>query len=97
MSADKEFTTDEEDIPDLVAKYNARIRLYGCGFREETVITFTKKIGGSCQEDLGHFQVIAKGLREDTALVDIVVPAADVNKYYICARNKGNEIEEQVR
>lgn len=96
VSSDKEYTTDDEDIPDLVAKYNARLRLYGCGFQEQTVITFTKKVGGSCQEDLGQYQVIANGLREDTALVDIMVPAADVNKYYICIRNMGSEMEEKV-
>lgn len=99
-SSDKTVEYDDENIPELITKTNARLRLFGCGFTDQTVITFTKQINdreGACLLPAsGQFRVISTGLLEYTALVDIVVPNADQTPYYFCVKNAEDSLEEKV-
>lgn len=99
-SSDKAVEYDDDNIPELITRTNARLRLFGCGFTHQTVITFTKQVNdreGACLLPAsGQFRVISTGLLEYTALVDIVVPNADQTPYYFCVKNAEDSFEEKV-
>lgn len=100
-TSDKEVDYDENNVPDLITKTGARLRLFGCGFTEQTVITFTQQINernGACLLPAsGQFKVLADGLLEYTALVDIRVPVSDGGVYYICIKNAEDIVDEKVK
>lgn len=100
LSADKSIEYDDENIPELIARTNARLRLFGCGFTDQTVITFTKQMNdrnGACLLPAsGQFKVESYGLLEYTAIVDIVVPVAEPTPYYLCVKNAEDSLEEKV-
>lgn len=100
-SADKSIEFDDDNVPDLITRTNARLRLFGCGFTEQTVITLTKQVNdrdGACLLPAsGQFKVLTRDLYETTALVDIVVPAADLTPYFFCVKNAEDVITEKVR
>lgn len=99
-SADKSVGYDDENIAELITRTNARLRLFGCGFTEQTVITFTKQINdrnGACLLPAsGQFKVNSDDLLEYTATVDIIVPNADPTPYYFCVKNAEDSLEEKV-
>lgn len=99
-TADKLVEYDDENIPQLITRTNARLRLFGCGFTDQTVITFTRQVNdreGACLLPAsGQFKVISNGLLEYTALVDIIVPNAEVTPYYFCVKNAEDSVEEKV-
>lgn len=99
-SADKTVEYDDENIPELITRTNVRIRLFGCGFTDQTVIAFTKQINdrnGACLlPGSGQFKVERFGLLEYTAVVDVIVPMAEPAPYYFCVKNDGDSVEEKV-
>lgn len=99
-SADKTVEYDDDNIPELIARTKARIRLFGCGFTDQTVITFTKEINdrnGACLLPAsGQFRVSDEQLLEYTVVVDIIVPNADSTPYYFCIKNAEDSLEEKV-
>lgn len=99
-SADKTVEYDDENIPELITRTHARIRLFGCGFTDQTVIAFTKEINdrnGACLlPGSGQFKVDTDGLLEYTAAVDIIVPIAEPTPYYLCVKNAEDSLEEKV-
>lgn len=99
-SADQSVQYDDENIPELITRTNARLRLFGCGFTDHTVITFTKQMNdknGACLLPAsGQFKVETEGLLEYTAVVNIIVPNADQTPYYFCVKNAEDSIEEKV-
>lgn len=100
VRSDKTVEYDDEDIPELITRTNARIRIFGCGFTDHTVITFTRQTNernGACLLPAsGQFKVESVGLLEYTAIVDIVVPAAEKSPYYLCVKNAEDSGEEKV-
>lgn len=92
---------DDDNIPDFSTRTNARLRLFGCGFTDHTVITFTQQVNdreGACLLPAsGQFKVISQDLLEYTALVDIVIPNAEATPYYICVKNAEEGMGEKVR
>lgn len=101
LSADKSIEYDIEDIPELITRTHARLRLFGCGFTDQTVITFTRQSNernGACLLPAsGQFKVESDGLLEYTAVVDIIVPAAEESPYYICVKNAEDSVQEKVQ
>lgn len=91
---------DSDNIPELIARTKARIRLFGCGFTDQTVITLTKQINdrnGACLLPAsGQFRVSDEGLLEYTVVVDIIVPNAEPTPYYFCVKNAEDSLEEKV-
>lgn len=100
VSTDKSIEYDDENIPELIARTKARLRIFGCGFTDHTVVTFTKQMNdrnGACLLPAsGQFKVESDGLLEYTATVDIVVPVAESTPYYFCVKNAEEEMEEKV-
>lgn len=100
-SSDKSVEYDDDNIPELITRAKARLRLFGCGFTDQTVITFTQQVNdrnGACLLPAsGKFKVQTDGLLEYTAVVDIVVPNADETPYYFCVKNAEDSSEEKVR
>lgn len=96
----KSVEYDDDNIPELISRSNARIRLFGCGFTDQTVITFTKQNNdrnGACLlPSSEQFRVSDEGLLEYTAVVDIVVPNAEPTPYYFCVKNAEDSVEEKV-
>lgn len=99
-SADKSVEYDDDNIPELISRTNARIRIFGCGFTDQTVITFTKqnneRSGACLLPASGQFKVSDEGLLEYTAVVDIVVPNPESAPYYFCVKNAEDSVEEKV-
>lgn len=99
-NTDKSVEYDSDNIPELIARSKARIRLFGCGFTDQTVITFTRQINdrnGACLLPSSmQFRVSDEGLLEYTAVVDIVVPNAEPTPYYFCVKNSEDSLEEKV-
>lgn len=99
-SADKTVEYDDEHIPELITRTNARLRLFGCGFTDHTVVTFTREINdrnGACLLPAsGQFKVVSDGLLEYTAVVDIIIPSAEPTPYFFCVKNAEDSIEEKV-
>lgn len=91
---------DDDSIPHFITKTKARLRLFGCGFTDQTVITFTKQANdrqGACLlPSSAQFEVIDEGLLEYTALVDIDIPVADPEPYYFCVKNAEDIQSEKV-
>lgn len=91
---------DDDNIPNFITKTKARLRLFGCGFTDHTVITFTQQANdrqGACLlPSSAQFQVLEEGLLEYTALVDINIPVADADPYYLCVKNAEDVQSEKV-
>lgn len=99
-TSDKHVAYTDENIVELITRTNARIRLFGCGFTDQTVITFTKQVNdrdGACLLPASEqFKVQSDGLLEYTALVDIIVPGPDLTPYYFCVKNAEDSLDEKV-
>lgn len=101
-ASDKEPSySDIDHVPDLTTRTKATIRLFGCGFTEQTTITFTQQANdrnGACLLPAsGQFKVRNEGLLEYTALVDIVVPNPEKSFFYFCVKNAEDVINEKVK
>lgn len=89
--ADKEPKHGDNNVPELLQGTSAVLRLFGSGFTEQTVITFTEErhaFGGPCQmAKTDAFHVIKDSVTRtgDSALVQIKVPKTDQH-FYFCAR-----------
>lgn len=98
-SSDKPVSYNEENVPEFISRTKATLRLFGCGFNDQTMITFTQDANNRNDACLiaaaGQFKVRSKGLLEYTAVVDIVVPNAEKSYYYFCVRNADDN--EKVR
>lgn len=74
--------------------------MFGCGFREQTIITLTTEVNepnGACLLPAsGQFRVLTENLEEYTALVDIVAPIAFATPYYFCIKNAEDALDEKV-
>lgn len=93
------FTDD--GVPELLSSKMATFRLFGFGFSERTVVTFTEEIGvygGSCQlPSSGQFRVIKDSLELDTVLVETFMPKGTTD-FYFCtkvAEAKGGHVSVQ--
>lgn len=91
---------DDDNMPNFITKTKARLRLFGCGFTDQTVIAFTKQVNdrqGACLlPSSAQFEVLEEGLLEYTALVDIDIPVADPDPYYFCIKNAEDIQSEKV-
>lgn len=100
VSSDKEVNYDDDNVPHLYTRTNARLRLFGCGFTDHTVITFTQEANdreGSCLLPAsGQFKVLSEDLFEYTAIVDVVIPNAEPTPYFICVKNAEEALGEKV-
>lgn len=99
-TADKTVEYGSDNIPELIARTKARIRIFGCGFTDQTVITFTRQSNdrnGACLlPSSEQFRVDDEQLLEYTALVDIVVPIAESTPYFFCVKNSEDSLAEKV-
>lgn len=82
---------DENNVPEFVSHSDAKMRLFGCGFTEQTMITFTQEAHRRDESCLlpssGQFKVRRDELNEYSAVVDVVLPNAEKSYFYFCARN----------
>lgn len=99
-SSDKGVDYTDDNIPEFYALTKATLRLFGTGFSESMMITFTEESntrGGACEgSSSGKYSLRKDGLRDHTALVDIVVPIASKTPYFICVKNKDPPMTEMV-
>lgn len=99
-TSDKSVEYTDENIPEFFSSTKATLRLFGSGFTENMMIAFTEEAierGGVCEGSSGgKYPVRKDGLRDHTALVDIVVPIASKTPYFICAKNKDPPMSEMV-
>lgn len=90
-SSDKPVSYSEDNVPQFISRTRATLRLFGCGFTDQTMITFTQDANNRNDACLiaaaGQFKVRSAELREYTAVVDIIVPNAELAHYYFCVRN----------
>lgn len=90
-SSDKPVSYSDDNVPEFVSRTKVTLRLFGCGFTDQTMITFTLDANNRNDACLiastGQFKVQSKDLLEYTAVVDIVVPNAEKSFYYFCVRN----------
>lgn len=79
----------DDGVPELLSSKMATFRLFGFGFSERTVVTFTEEVGvygGSCQlPSSGQFRVIKESLQPDTVLVETYMPKGTTN-FYFCTK-----------
>lgn len=90
-SSSQSISYDDNNVPELISQSKATLRLFGCGFTEQTIITFTQHANnrneGCLSPSSGQFKVRSDELFEYTALVDIAVPYAEKTYHYFCVRN----------
>lgn len=88
-SSDSDPTFTEDGVPELQSTQKATFRLFGHGFSERTVVTFTEEAGvygGSCQlPSSGQFRVIKDSVEADTVLVETVMPKGSTD-FYFCTK-----------
>lgn len=100
-SSEKPVSYNEDKVPEFISRTKATLRLFGCGFTDQTMITFTQDANNRNDACLiaaaGQFKVRSKGLLEYTAVVDIVVPNAEKSYYYFCVRNADDNEKVQFK
>lgn len=88
-SSESPPTYTADGVPELMSNTKATFRLFGYGFTEQTVVTFTEENGayrGSCQlPSSGQFRVIKDSVESDTVLVETTMPKG-VNDFYFCTK-----------
>lgn len=91
-NSDKSVSYSDDGLPEFIAASRVTLRLFGSGFTEDMMIAFTEESnsrGGACLGLAGgKFPVQKDGLKDHTAVVDIMVPIAIKTPYYVCAKNK---------
>lgn len=79
----------DDGVPELMSSRMATFRLFGTGFSERTVVTFTEEVGvygGSCQlPSSGQFRVVKDSLTPTTVLVETYMPKGSTN-FYFCTK-----------
>lgn len=82
-------TFTEDGVPELLSSKSATFRLFGYGFSERTVVTFTEEVGvygGSCQlPSSGQFRVIKDSVEADTVLVETYMPKGTTD-FFFCTK-----------
>lgn len=100
-SSEKPVSYNEDKVPEFISRTKATLRLFGCGFTDQTMITFTQDANNRNDACLiaaaGQFKVRSKDLLEYTAVVDIVVPNAEKSYYYFCVRNADDNEKVQFK
>lgn len=90
-TSEHEVSYDENNVPEFISRTKATLRLFGCGFTDQTMITFTQDANnrneGCLIPSAGQFRVRPQELLEYSAIVDIIVPNAEKSYYYLCVRN----------
>lgn len=98
--SEKDVSYSDEYIPDFISRTKVTLRLFGSGFTEHMVITFTEQTndyGGACLLPAsGQFRVREETLREHTVLVDIVAPNVGSTYFYFCTKNADDVTSEKV-
>lgn len=88
-SSESEAGYTDDGVPELMSSKMATFRLFGHGFSERTVVTFTEEIGvygGSCQlPSSGQFRVIKDSVQRDTVLVETFMPKGSTD-FYFCTK-----------
>lgn len=92
-SSDKSTEVDE-GVPVIRAGTNAKIRLFGHGFTDETIIGLTAEklnFGDSCRMMIptGVFKLFREKNSTTNGLVDILLPEHSVELFF-CAKNDDN-------
>ncbi|XP_017785691.1 PREDICTED: metal transporter CNNM4 isoform X2 [Nicrophorus vespilloides] len=99
--APKEPHLDEYGVPYLLAGSTYTLRLFGRGFSEHTLITFTQykgNYGDSCQiPATGVFEIVNGSLQQDSVQVVMRLPPAEQDgPFYICVREGTAKLVERV-
>lgn len=88
-SSESTATYTDDGVPELLSSKLATFRLFGVGFSERTVVTFTEEVGiygGSCQlPSSGQFRVKKESLQPDTVLVETYMPKGTTD-FYFCTK-----------
>ncbi|XP_050595079.1 unextended protein isoform X2 [Bombus affinis] len=76
----------EDGIPEILAGSKAVIRLFGFGFTEGTLITFTDEPAkrGSICDKIKTNEFLIKNVRNNTATIDVVLPLG--SPFFICVK-----------
>lgn len=98
--SEKDVDYSDEFVPDFIGRTKVTLRLFGSGFTDRMMITFTEQTndyGGACLLPAsGQFRVRKETLREHTVLVDIVAPTASSTFFYFCTKNADDISNEKV-
>lgn len=98
--SEKEVSYSDEFIPDFISRTKVTLRLFGSGFTEQMMITFTEQtndFGGACLLPAsGQFRVRKETLRDHTVLVDVVAPNVGSTFFYLCTKNADDISVEKV-
>nr|XP_033206326.1 metal transporter CNNM4 isoform X1 [Bombus vancouverensis nearcticus] len=76
----------EDGIPEILAGSKAVIRLFGFGFTEGTLITFTDEPAkrGSICDKIKTNEFLVQNVRNNTATIDVVLPLG--SPFFICVK-----------
>ncbi|XP_043601675.1 unextended protein isoform X2 [Bombus pyrosoma] len=79
----------EDGIPEILAGSKAVIRLFGFGFTEGTLITFTDEPAkrGSICDKIKTNEFLIQNVRNNTATIDVVLPLG--SPFFICVKQPG--------
>ncbi|CAK9794691.1 Unextended protein [Anthophora plagiata] len=85
-TSDKDPSYRDDGIPEILAGSRAVIRLFGFGFTEDTLITFTDEPAkrGSICDKIKSNEFLIKNVKNNTATIDVVLPLG--SPFYICAK-----------
>nr|XP_012146877.1 PREDICTED: metal transporter CNNM4 isoform X2 [Megachile rotundata] len=82
----KDPSYSEDGIPEILAGSRAVIRLFGFGFTEDTLVTFTDvpaKRGTICDK-IKSKEFPVQRINNHTAIIDVVLPLG--SPFYVCAK-----------
>ncbi|OAD52039.1 Metal transporter CNNM2 [Eufriesea mexicana] len=85
-TSEKDPSYREDGIPEILAGSKAVIRLFGFGFTEDTLITFTDEPAkrGTICDKIKSNEFLVKNVQNNTATIDVVLPLG--SPFYICVK-----------
>ncbi|XP_026301243.1 metal transporter CNNM4 isoform X2 [Apis mellifera] len=92
-TSEKDPSYSENGIPEILAGTKTVIRLFGFGFTEDTLITFTDEQAerGTICDKIKSNEFLVKNVRNNTATIDVVLPLG--SPFYICVKQPIHEKE----
>ncbi|KOC59188.1 Metal transporter CNNM2 [Habropoda laboriosa] len=85
-TSDKDPSYRDDGIPEILAGSRAVIRLFGFGFTEDTLISFTDEPAkrGSICDKIKSNEFLVKNVKNNTATIDVVLPLG--SPFFICVK-----------